>query len=291
MMLLNIGCGTVFHPEWINIDVDALSDAVQECDLRRGLPFPAMSMDACYSSHVLEHLGPVESERFLREQRRVLRSGGIIRVVVPDLEPICRNYLRFLDELTAGDAAHEFRYDYSYIEMYDQVLREESGGQLEALWSSGDLPDRDWVFSRAGSVVAATMEDRATRLMDGRMPAIERGCWFLKSVAARLRSRALRRRLFSTLRGKGAVALVRLSFGKDAAEALRVGLFRNSGQIHRVMYDRFRLGRLLRRCGFSGVTVCGPRESRIPDFARFELDVIAGKSRKPDSLYMEAASL
>jgi len=61
-------------------------------DLCKPLPFPDDSVDAIFSSHVLEHLFMDEVERLIDQCYRVLRPGGICRVVVPDLEKIMRLY-------------------------------------------------------------------------------------------------------------------------------------------------------------------------------------------------------
>jgi predicted SAM-dependent methyltransferase len=62
-------------------------------DLRRPLPFAAESFDAIYSSHVFEHLYEVQAARLLRECIRLLRPGGIFRIVVPDLHAMVQQYL------------------------------------------------------------------------------------------------------------------------------------------------------------------------------------------------------
>lgn len=62
-------------------------------DVRKGLPFEQDSLDVIYASHFLEHLYFVEAQRLLKECYRVLRPGGIIRMVVPDLRAIIFEYL------------------------------------------------------------------------------------------------------------------------------------------------------------------------------------------------------
>ena len=79
--------------------------------------------------------------------------------------------------------------------------------------------------------------------------------------------------------------------GNEAKQAFEEGLFRNSGEIHRYMYDRFSLRRLLAQSDFTNVCVCRPDESRITDFNNYNLDVLDGKTRKPDSLFVEAIKL
>jgi hypothetical protein len=82
--------------------------------------------------------------------------------------------------------------------------------------------------------------------------------------------------------------LVMIIAGAGANKAFREGLFRESGEIHRWMYDRFSLERLLTQAGFVDVKVCRADMSAIPDFNSYDLDTQCEIVRKPDSLYMEA---
>jgi len=61
-------------------------------DVRKRFPFPSESFDFVYSSHLLEHLFPEEAEKCLSETYRVLKSGGLVRFAVPDLDEIVKNY-------------------------------------------------------------------------------------------------------------------------------------------------------------------------------------------------------
>src|SRR5438270_3912932 len=95
VVLLNLGCGARTHPQWVNIDysptarlasvpvvrnfLKPLPDGYRNWDLRKGIPFDSASVDAIYSSHVLEHLEREAARGFLRETARVLRPGGIVR--------------------------------------------------------------------------------------------------------------------------------------------------------------------------------------------------------------------
>jgi hypothetical protein len=70
----------------------------------------------------------------------------------------------------------------------------------------------------------------------------------------------------------------------------QIAKFRESGEIHQWMYDRFSLSRLLRQAGFAEDRVCAAGQSGIPNFNSYGLDLTAdGAVRKPDSLFMEAA--
>jgi predicted SAM-dependent methyltransferase len=69
-------------------------------DIVKGLPIPDQSCQGVYASHVLEHLPLDQFHIAITNTRRILRPGGIFRLVVPDLETPAKEYLR---RLQAGD--------------------------------------------------------------------------------------------------------------------------------------------------------------------------------------------
>jgi predicted SAM-dependent methyltransferase len=128
---LNLGCGNHTPEGWVNIDYAFgarlakipffrtinkkiglfqmdWDDRIKIHDLRRTFPFGDGSVDVVYTSHTLEHFSKQEGERFLKECHRVLRPGGIIRVVVPDLEPIISGY-------TSGKTSADMFLDKLYV--------------------------------------------------------------------------------------------------------------------------------------------------------------------------------
>lgn len=62
-------------------------------DVARGLPVPDQACDGVYASHVLEHLSRTDFDKAVTETYRILKPGGIARVVVPDLAAAARDYL------------------------------------------------------------------------------------------------------------------------------------------------------------------------------------------------------
>jgi ubiquinone/menaquinone biosynthesis C-methylase UbiE len=62
-------------------------------DLTKPLPFQRDAISAIYGSHVLEHLYQTDAQRLLLECKRVLKPGGVIRMVVPDLHSMVVDYL------------------------------------------------------------------------------------------------------------------------------------------------------------------------------------------------------
>ncbi|MBI5305987.1 methyltransferase domain-containing protein [Candidatus Wolfebacteria bacterium] len=116
---LHIGCGLNFQEDWINLDgswnawfakysylrkllrifrlapnldVEWSPDIIIHKVLRP-LPFPNNSMRVVYTSHLLEHLYLDEARALLRECWRVLKFGGVLRIMVPDLENMASQYV------------------------------------------------------------------------------------------------------------------------------------------------------------------------------------------------------
>jgi predicted SAM-dependent methyltransferase len=106
---LHIGCGPNHKDGWVNLDLGGNADL--QLDLREGLPFSDNSAVIVYSEHFFEHLSytstvyssdafssleapgyPSEALLFLRESFRILKSGGVFSVGVPDAEKALKAY-------------------------------------------------------------------------------------------------------------------------------------------------------------------------------------------------------
>lgn len=115
---LNLGSfTTMYHNGWVNVDaIDVSQFAAASAyqflhhDVRQGLPYGTESVDMIYTSHMLEHLTAAEGQSVLKECRRVLKPGGVMRVLVPDAGLLTRLYhegqLGRFDQLskTCGEA-------------------------------------------------------------------------------------------------------------------------------------------------------------------------------------------
>jgi len=263
--MLNIGCGTVFHPAWVNIDLGVDSEVISH-DVANGLPFPDNMYDVVYHSHLLEHMPVEDALPFMKECFRVLKPGGVIRVLVPDLEQIARFYL----EKFSTAREHEVDYDWLMLELYDQCVRQKSGGLMESyLRSAFSVGLSPFITARIGEAIAQYREQVV------RKPVHIKLTW--QNFA----------RIMHKLRMEFAKLLVYVVTGKKGRDAFMEGMFRSSGEVHRWMYDRFSLGRLMANAGLTDIQVVSPFESSIPGFNFYNLDVINGSVRKPDSLVME----
>jgi SAM-dependent methyltransferase len=81
--------------------------SVRFADVTRGLPVADASSIGVYASHVLEHLAARDVHRALDETYRILATGGVFRVVVPDLEAQATDYLEAVRR-GQPDAAGQF---------------------------------------------------------------------------------------------------------------------------------------------------------------------------------------
>jgi predicted SAM-dependent methyltransferase len=102
---LNWGCGSWVEPGWINSDIKDDEGADLICDIRQGLTLETDSIDYAVSVHALPEFSCVETVPVLQELRRVLKPGGVLRLVLPDLvkgveayQRGDRNYFEIPDE-------------------------------------------------------------------------------------------------------------------------------------------------------------------------------------------------
>jgi len=125
---VNIGCGTAPTEGWLNYDnspaiklanspiiyliakvlgllnSDQIENIewnkrnkIQFADATKNLPLNNSSVDCIYTSHMLEHLSQDGAIIFLGEAMRILKSGGILRIAVPDLKIAINEYIKSND--------------------------------------------------------------------------------------------------------------------------------------------------------------------------------------------------
>lgn len=114
-MNVQYGCGKCAPDNWINFDVSptlrleripllgrffirkewgAFPGNVRIGDIVKGLPgIETHSCDAVYCSHVLEHLSYADLGTALANTYKILKPGGLFRLVVPDMELFVTDYL------------------------------------------------------------------------------------------------------------------------------------------------------------------------------------------------------
>jgi SAM-dependent methyltransferase len=80
LVRLNLGCGTNKLPGWANHDADV--------DITKRLPWADGAADFIFIEHCVEHVSYHQAVAFFEEAFRVLKPGGVLRVVVPSIEQI-----------------------------------------------------------------------------------------------------------------------------------------------------------------------------------------------------------
>lgn len=205
----------------------------------------------------------------MKECYRVLKTNGIIRVAVPDLENIVDEYKKYLIENSESpNKQAEEKYDWIMLEMFDQTVRNQGGGDMAKFLKQDTLLDEQYLFNRIGFVGRSTRNEKssATHVVSNRID-INRIKWIIRKTP-----RFIKRKLANLLLG-----------GK-----FKLGDFRLGGEIHMWMYDRFSLARLLNQVGFKDIRQTNAYESVIPDWNLYELDVKDGLAYDPTALFMEA---
>lgn len=107
MVRINLGSGPAPLGGYINCDLypsgvivpgatEPNKDVDMVFDLNKGLPFDDNSADEIMAIQILEHLG--KPMTLLEEIYRVLKPGGVIDIMVPDLTIIFQHWLEATNE-------------------------------------------------------------------------------------------------------------------------------------------------------------------------------------------------
>jgi predicted SAM-dependent methyltransferase len=144
-------------------------DTAQGCDLywdlREGIPFDTDTVDAIYSSHMLEHLTYRDGQELLAECWRVMRPGGLISIAVPNARLYIEGYMGYreipvdyfgwepaLNRTTAIDAVNYVAYmggEHKYLFDEENLVHRLARAGFEnvrarAFDSDLDMPEREY---------------------------------------------------------------------------------------------------------------------------------------------------
>jgi SAM-dependent methyltransferase len=276
-LCLNLGCGSTYHSKWRNLDIDPIDKNIEHWDAKNGIPALNNSVDIVYHSHLLEHLQPEHGEAFINECFRILKPMGILRVVVPDLEQICKEYLNALERVDQNIELAIYDAHWMRLELFDQMTRLSSGGEMYKNLLAKP-PNQKFIIDRCGEQVRPLLESENKKqihsLKAERLPLHLN----LKNLLRKLTN-------FSTIKD----VISRIFLGNSDYKALEYGRFFLCGEIHKHMYDRISLEELIVKIGFNNVIVQSHSSSLFPNWSNYCLDSTDnGYPKKPDSLYMEA---
>lgn len=149
--MLNLGCGSRYSKDWVNVDFVSSSPNVIAHNLTIGIPFSDSYFDIVYHSHVLEHFSKEDGILFIKECHRVLKPGGIIRIAVPDLEKYSEKYIASVEALENGGSPENYaNHQWAIIELIDQMVRMKSGGEMGKYWQQSEILNSEYIENRVG---------------------------------------------------------------------------------------------------------------------------------------------
>lgn len=151
-MKLHLGCGKRHLDGYINIDSRADVGADVVCDVTDLSQYMDGCADVVYACHVLEHVPRNKTLDVLREWRRVLKPGGILRLAVPDFRALARLYRddkvplwRLIGPLVGRqdypENTHYNIFDYDYLAWHLEqagFYRVREWGPVTGLWYGDD---------------------------------------------------------------------------------------------------------------------------------------------------------
>ena len=92
MIKINLGCGwRNFGKDWHHVDGGDY-DHLDSRDIVN-LPFKDNSVDLIYASHVIEYFDRVEIIEVLNKWKSKLKSGGTLRLAVPNFKTMAKLYI------------------------------------------------------------------------------------------------------------------------------------------------------------------------------------------------------
>lgn len=114
-VMVNLGAGAAGREGWINLDAFPAPGITLTCDCRGALPLPNNCASGIFTEHFLEHIDyEREVPGLLTDCLRILKPGGVIRIIVPDAERYLRAYCsegwQELEQLRGLDASHRDPY-------------------------------------------------------------------------------------------------------------------------------------------------------------------------------------
>lgn len=265
--LLNLACGAKISRvgNWSNVDFSSPIANVLQMDILSGLKFENNTFDIVYTAQFMEHITLDQAALVLKEVNRVLKPGGILRIVTPDFEEMAVSYLSTLRSLKKEKNLFlESQYDWLRLEIFDQGLRNFSGGEVVPFFKNVDENMHKYLIDRIGYSYLSAVKEKVNSPF--RRP--------LKEIFNKLHK--VPKKIISFLTS----ALM----SSDA----KVGKFRRSGELHLYLHDIFSLTRTLKQAGFVKISRENAYSSTIVNWEKYNLDIVDGLVDAPVSLYVEA---
>lgn len=148
---VNLGCGANTSPEFINVDTRAMPNVHYIHEVQKLPMFADNSVDLLYASHLLEHVPRNEVIQTLREWRRVLKPGGVLRFGVPDFDALIeiyelagRDVHRIESQLLGQNAPYDDHHTIWNFVFAEEILRSAGFGEIRR-WDPSKVDHHDFV--------------------------------------------------------------------------------------------------------------------------------------------------
>lgn len=111
-MKLNLGCNTRIRKGYTNCDKDKYLGVDRVGDVFDLHEIPDDSIAEIYASHILEHARHRRTLDILKEWKRVLKPGGVLKISVPDFKRAVELYMQtglcdWIEYFLWGDQIYE----------------------------------------------------------------------------------------------------------------------------------------------------------------------------------------
>jgi len=125
---LNVGCGQFKKEGFVNIDRSDIVNPDLQADVLN-LPYDPGTVDEIYAGHILEHFVFIDGMKALHHWHTLLKPGGLISVVVPDILWLARDYVNDPTAKHLKDFNDKYVYSESqespHLYAYDETLLRE----------------------------------------------------------------------------------------------------------------------------------------------------------------------
>lgn len=265
LVYVNLGCGSIRHSDWNNFDQFDDNDVVFQ-DLRKPLKIADKQVDFVYHSHTLEHLSYWDAIQLLNECYRILKDGGICRIVVPDLEQLTHNYLFYLNQyLDNPTKENYYKYFFCLTYMIDDMTKETIDSSVLKYYLRKQYFNQDFVNKISGESHMAFYEHQKNKPLKGKDKILKKLNTFYK------------------LPWNQKLKVIKDKYFKEQDT-------RKNGYAHKWMWDRVALDWHLHQAGFKETKVQTWYNSDIVDWHVYNLDAnqeYTGPS-KVGSIFFEA---
>ena len=140
-MYIHLGCGPIDAPGFINVDAVFRRHVHYVQEVERLSIFSDEYADLIYASHVLEHISHTRVAEVLKEWRRVLKEGGVLRISVPDFDKLVATFVAEAQDISAIISPLMGGQDYPH-NFHKAVFNERY--LTELLLSAGFKEVREW---------------------------------------------------------------------------------------------------------------------------------------------------